>query len=412
MGCSTPAPDCRFWKLILLVNHQTCPKQTGAFVWRKLTLAAVTWEFQTVRVSTAGVPFILAGHRPKLTSIVQTKPLHRRKVLLWGVGLPSGAKAEAGEPMESKVCEEQSRALAYGVSPKVRGLVMAGARGELWSWYTWALENGDPRTDSWLLVHSPLPVTLLFGLYLLLVAAGPALMRHRQPLRLAGPLTAYNLGLVVLSGYIFYEFMVTSFLANYSYFCQPVDYSQRQCLAELLPPAQQMASVCWWCFFSKAIELLDTVRITFLVLLDGLGPISWVFFILRKKQEQLTFLHVYHHGTMLFNWWAGVKYVPGGQAFFVGMLNSFVHVFMYLYYGLASLGPRMRRYLWWKRHLTTLQLGQFVAIAAHSSYNLFAECSFPDGFNMAVLLYSLSLILLFLNFYHKTYLRGKQEKFT
>lgn len=38
-----------------------------------------------------------------------------------------------------------------------------------------------------------------------------------------------------------------------------------------------------------------------------------VFFILRKKNSQLTFLHVYHHGTMIFNWWAGVKFVAGGQ---------------------------------------------------------------------------------------------------
>ncbi|KAM9684163.1 very long chain fatty acid elongase 4-like isoform 1-T6 [Dama dama] len=67
-----------------------------------------------------------------------------------------------------------------------------------------------------------------------------------------------------------------------------------------------------------------------------------VFFILRKKPEQITFLHIYHHGTMLFNWWAGVKYVPGGQAFFVRMLSSLVHVFMHLYYGLASLGPCLR----------------------------------------------------------------------
>lgn len=27
----------------------------------------------------------------------------------------------------------------------------------------------------------------------------------------------------------------------------------------------------------------------------------------------MTFLHVYHHATMIFNWWLGVKYVAGGQ---------------------------------------------------------------------------------------------------
>uniref|UniRef100_E1BBK7 Elongation of very long chain fatty acids protein n=1 Tax=Bos taurus TaxID=9913 RepID=E1BBK7_BOVIN len=210
-------------------------------------------------------------------------------------------------------------------------------------------------------------------------------MSSREPLSLAGPLAAYNLELVVLSGYMFYEFMATSLLANYSYLCQPVDYSQNELW-------MRMASVCWWCFFSKVLELLDTV-----------------FFILRKKPEQITFLHLYHHGTVLFNWWAGVKYVPGGQAF-VGMLNALVHVFTYLYYGLASLGPRLHPFLWWKRHLTILQLGQFVAIAACSSYNLFAECPFPDSFNVAVLLYSLSLLALFLNSYQQTYLRNKQKK--
>lgn len=55
---------------------------------------------------------------------------------------------------------------------------------------------------------------------------------------------------------------------------------------------------------------------------------------------------------------------------------------------------------------------QFVAIAVHSSYNLFAECPFPDGFNIAVFLYILSLIALFLHFYYWTYTRGKKEKLT
>ncbi|RXM29077.1 Elongation of very long chain fatty acids protein 4 [Acipenser ruthenus] len=154
-----------------------------------------------------------------------------------------------------------------------------------------------------------------------------------------------------------------------------------------------MASVCWWFFFSKVIELLDTV-----------------FFLLRKKNNQITFLHVYHHATMIFNWWAGVKYVAGGQSFFIGMLNSFVHIVMYLYYGLAALGPRMQRYLWWKRYLTILQLLQFFGIAAHTSYNLFTDCAFPDGFNLVVFLYIVSLILLFSSFYHQTYISRKTKQ--
>ena len=37
------------------------------------------------------------------------------------------------------------------------------------------------------------------------------------------------------------------------------------------------------------------------------------FFILRKKNNQISFLHVYHHATMFPLWWIGVKWVAGGQ---------------------------------------------------------------------------------------------------
>ena len=43
-------------------------------------------------------------------------------------------------------------------------------------------------------------------------------------------------------------------------------------------------------------------------------------------------------------------------AFFVGMVNSFIHTLMYTYYALAALGPKMQKYLWWKRYMTKLQL--------------------------------------------------------
>ena len=38
------------------------------------------------------------------------------------------------------------------------------------------------------------------------------------------------------------------------------------------------------------------------------------------------------------------------------MINSFVHVLMYTYYGLSALGPHMQKYLWWKKYLTRIQL--------------------------------------------------------
>uniref|UniRef100_A0A1I8F9Q1 Elongation of very long chain fatty acids protein n=1 Tax=Macrostomum lignano TaxID=282301 RepID=A0A1I8F9Q1_9PLAT len=62
----------------------------------------------------------------------------------------------------------------------------------------------------------------------------------------------------------------------------------------------------WWYYFSKCIEFMDTI-----------------FFVLRKKNHLISFLHVYHHATMFPLWWIGVKWVAGGQTFiqfFIGMV--------------------------------------------------------------------------------------------
>lgn len=58
-----------------------------------------------------------------------------------------------------------------------------------------------------------------------------------------------------------------------------------------------MASVLWLYFIIKIVDLLDTVL-----------------FALRKKSNQITFLHVFHHSSMVLNAWFGVKYVAGGQS--------------------------------------------------------------------------------------------------
>jgi elongation of very long chain fatty acids protein 4 len=42
-----------------------------------------------------------------------------------------------------------------------------------------------------------------------------------------------------------------------------------------------------------------------------------IIFALRKKSNQITFLHVFHHFSMVANAWAGVKYVAGGQSNYI-----------------------------------------------------------------------------------------------
>lgn len=67
------------------------------------------------------------------------------------------------------------------------------------------VDNGDKRTDPWLLVYSPVPVSLIFLVYLCVVWAGPRLMKHREPVDLKVFLIVYNFAMVGLSAYMFHE---------------------------------------------------------------------------------------------------------------------------------------------------------------------------------------------------------------
>lgn len=62
------------------------------------------------------------------------------------------------------------------------------------------------------------------------------------------------------------------------------------------PTPTQIINVLWWYYFSKLIEFMDTF-----------------FFILRKNNHQITFLHLYHHASMLNIWWFVMNWIPCGH---------------------------------------------------------------------------------------------------
>lgn len=84
--------------------------------------------------------------------------------------------------------------------------------------------------------------------------------------------------------------------------------------------------------------------------------------VLRKKSDQLSFLHVYHHGLLLWSWLFVMRSGGCVDTFFGSGCNAAIHVAMYSYYALAALGVACP----WKRHLTVAQLVQFVLVAGQS----------------------------------------------
>ncbi|KAK9731320.1 GNS1/SUR4 family [Popillia japonica] len=147
-----------------------------------------------------------------------------------------------------------------------------------------------------------------------------------------------------------------------------------------------MANAVWWFYIAKLTELLDTV-----------------FFVLRKKNNQISFLHMYHHFMMPICAWIGVKFLPGGHGTLLGVINAFVHIWMYTYYLISSLGPQYNKYLWWKKHLTELQMIQFCIIFIHQSQAVFRQCSYPKPITILLATQAAFFFYLFGKFYLKTY---------
>lgn len=63
----------------------------------------------------------------------------------------------------------------------------------------------DQRVRGWLLLDDYPPTFALTVVYLLIVWMGPKYMKNRQPYSCRGLLVLYNLGLTLLSFYMFYE---------------------------------------------------------------------------------------------------------------------------------------------------------------------------------------------------------------
>uniref|UniRef100_A0A5F9D7V9 Elongation of very long chain fatty acids protein n=1 Tax=Oryctolagus cuniculus TaxID=9986 RepID=A0A5F9D7V9_RABIT len=222
------------------------------------------------------------------------------------------------------------------------------------------MKHADPRMQGYPLMGSPLLMTSILLTYVYFVLSlGPRIMANRKPFQLRGFMIVYNFSLVALSLYIVYE----------------------------------MVRVAWLFLFSKFIELIDTV-----------------IFILRKKDGQVTFLHVFHHSVLPWSWWWGVKVAPGGMGSFHAMINSSVHVVMYLYYGLSALGPVAQPYLWWKKHMTAIQLIQFVLVSLHiSQYYFMPSCNYQYPVIIHLIwMYGTIFFVLFSNFWYQSYTKGKR----
>ncbi|XP_066512112.1 very long chain fatty acid elongase 1-like [Hoplias malabaricus] len=254
--------------------------------------------------------------------------------------------------------------------------------------YDYLIKRTDHRVRGYPLMQSPIQMTLiLIGYVVLVLYVGPRYMASRKPYNLHSIMVIYNFCMVFFNAYIVYEFLMSGWGTTYTWRCDLIDPSSS-------PQALRMVRAAYMFYFSKYIELLDTV-----------------FFVLRKKHSQVTFLHIFHHSFMPWSWWWGITLTPeGGMGSFHAMVNATVHVIMYTYYGLSAAGPRFQKFLWWKKYMTAIQLTQFIVVSVHiSQYYFMEKCDYQVPiFIHLIWIYGMFFFVLFSNFWIQAYVKGKR----
>ncbi|XP_014209554.1 elongation of very long chain fatty acids protein AAEL008004 [Copidosoma floridanum] len=264
---------------------------------------------------------------------------------------------------------------------------MASIIKHVFSNYNEFLETSkDPEIDSWLFMGSPTPVLLIVIAYLSFVLKiGPKMMEKRSAYELKSIIILYNAFQVIFNIWLTKQVFNIHLLGV---------LTTDTCNNKLPVNSKLNTSISaagWWYFFAKITELLDTV-----------------FFVLRKKFNQVSFLHVYHHTITAFFSWCYLKFLPGEQGVVIGFLNSFVHIVMYSYYMIAALGPEYRKYLWWKKYMTWLQLIQFGIMLTYLMFTLTTDCRMPKALTYFFLTHVIIFLYLFSNFYRKAYTKPKK----
>lgn len=195
-------------------------------------------------------------------------------------------------------------------------------------------------------------------------------------------MVVYNVAQVILNVWMVYRFVYA------------VAYNGHPFIGDIYTMDKGTTYALWVHYCNKYLEFLDTY-----------------FMILRGKNEQVSFLHVYHHTTIAWAWWIALSLFPGGDCYFGALLNSWIHVMMYSYYALSLLKVPCP----WKRYLTMAQLVQFLSVVV---YSLFSAYSWPVDqreakhyIAVSVQLFEmLSLFFLFQHFYNKSYKKSSTKK--
>lgn len=249
------------------------------------------------------------------------------------------------------------------------------------------VELADPRMRDWFLLKSVWTPILIVLFYILVIfKLAPNYMKNRPAYKLNTFIKCYNAFQVIANAILVKEFS-SCYEFHRVFECRAVVYNMDPCAVKVMYGS-------YITMLLKIVDLIETVL-----------------FILRKKDKQVTILHVYHHISTVLIGMTFSRYFSVDMACLFPILNCSVHVIMYSYYFLSNFeGSIKQKIVPFKRYLTIIQMVQFVILIFQLFFAFPKSCPLPK---IPFLIMMINMILnmgLFYNFYRKTYSNQKEKK--
>lgn len=224
--------------------------------------------------------------------------------------------------------------------------------------------------------------SIILSYLILVLYIGPNFMKKREPIKFVKFLIPiYNLFQVFLNSWFIYETFFDTPLFNYV--IKNVCGNNPEIDLEIRK--KFVLYGYFWCMI-KGTDLIDTI-----------------FFILMKKNNHVSFLHVYHHSTTMMISFVVFKYLRTEQNAIYAVINTGIHVIMYTYYFVTSLGFKTR----FKKLVTILQLFQFICFTLMTAGLLICQ-TIPKYYCFSI--YSLCQCVMYIYLFHKFYKRAYISK--
>ncbi|XP_032590631.1 elongation of very long chain fatty acids protein 7 [Drosophila grimshawi] len=230
----------------------------------------------------------------------------------------------------------------------------------------------------------------VLGIYLFAITKLlPEVMEFRKPFELKKLIIVHNIVQVVSCIYVVHEILhITEGLIIYFWKCSILEQTPQR--------MKRHFSLAYFLFWLKISELMETI-----------------IFVLRRKQNQVTKLHIFHHISTVTLIYMLINHneTNGCDALFPILMNSFVHIIMYSYYLIAAVADKsiVRALMPVKKSITVMQMVQFTIMLIHSMLVLM-NC----GVDTKVFIYFICVIVLmfygFYDFYKNTYNSSKRSK--